>query len=81
MAERFLVRTKYHKNEGIPRAKFIGRVFQDPSKGTCPELTILENMAMAEAKDKHFGLTFGVKQKAIGFLQITVRAIKIRFGG
>ncbi len=39
------------KMKEFQRARFIGRVFQDPSKGTCPELTILENMAMAEAKD------------------------------
>ena len=30
----------------------IGRVFQNPSMGTCPSMTILENMAMAENKGK-----------------------------
>ena len=32
------------------RADQIGRVFQDPKKGTCDELTILENMALADNK-------------------------------
>ena len=30
------------------RAKFIGRVYQDPAKGTCPSMNILQNMAMAD---------------------------------
>jgi putative ABC transport system ATP-binding protein len=38
------------------RAAFIGRVFQDPAKGSCPDLTILENMALADNKKGHFGL-------------------------
>ena len=35
---------------------FIGRVFQDPSLGTCPSLTILENMALADRKGKPLSL-------------------------
>ena len=42
------------------RSQFIGRVFQDPQKGTAPSLTILENMAMAYNKGKRFGLKKGV---------------------
>lgn len=45
------------------RAAFIGRVFQDPSKGTCASLTILENMALAEHKGKHYFLSSGVNRK------------------
>lgn len=36
------------------RARFIGRVFQDPSKGTCASLSILENMALADNKGKRY---------------------------
>ena len=39
------------------RAKIIGRVFQDPKTGTCPDLTILENMALADNKNKPFCTT------------------------
>lgn len=42
------------------RSQFIGRVFQDPQKGTAPSLTILQNMAMAYNKGKRFGLQKGV---------------------
>ena len=45
------------------RSSFIGRVFQDPGKGTCPSLTILENMSLADNKGKPFGLTPGIKKR------------------
>lgn len=51
------------------RSKFIGRVFQDPAKGTCPSMTILQNMAMADNKGKPFGLTVGVNKKRIAYYQ------------
>ncbi|MGX8852779.1 ABC transporter ATP-binding protein [Amedibacillus sp. YH-ame10] len=47
------------------RSQFIGRVFQDPQKGTAPSLTILENMAMAYNKGKSYGLTKGVDKSLI----------------
>ncbi|MEG0824234.1 MAG: ATP-binding cassette domain-containing protein [Oscillospiraceae bacterium] len=49
------------------RAASIGRVFQDPAKGTCPTLTILENMSLADNKGKPFGLTPGVNRKRLDF--------------
>lgn len=45
------------------RSRRIGRVFQDPSLGTCPQLTILENLSLAESKGKGFGLASGVSRK------------------
>ena len=38
------------------RHRSIGRVFQDPSKGTCPGMTILENMSIADNKGKSYNL-------------------------
>lgn len=38
------------------RAKVIGRIFQDPMKGTAPNLTIEENLALAYSRSKHAGL-------------------------
>lgn len=38
------------------RSKYLGRVFQDPSKGVSPSLTILENMALADNKGGKFSL-------------------------
>ncbi|MBQ8786128.1 MAG: ATP-binding cassette domain-containing protein [Oscillospiraceae bacterium] len=45
------------------RARSIGRVLQDPRLGTCGNLTILENMALADNKNKSFNLTAGVNKK------------------
>lgn len=49
------------------RAKTIGRVFQDPKAGTCSNLTILENMALADNKNKPFGLGRAVNKKRIDY--------------
>jgi putative tryptophan/tyrosine transport system ATP-binding protein len=58
------------------RASLIGRVFQDPMRGTIPELTVLENLALAagriaprgfrRAVDKHFREECHQKLSALG---------------
>jgi len=45
----------------------MGRVYQDPSLGTCPDLTMLENLSLADNKGKPFNLTRGVNRKRIDF--------------
>jgi len=47
------------------RARMISRVFQDPSLGTSPSMTILENLSMAINKGKRFNLSMGVSKKNI----------------
>lgn len=47
------------------RQRKIGRVYQDPSKGTCPSMIILENMSLADNKGKGYGLTKGVNKARI----------------
>lgn len=42
------------------RYRMIGRVYQNPAAGTCPDMTILENMSLADNKGKLYGLSFGV---------------------
>jgi putative ABC transport system ATP-binding protein len=42
------------------RAKYVGRVFQDPMAGTSPDLTIEQNMALAERRGMRRGLAFGI---------------------
>ena len=42
------------------RAKYVGRVFQDPMAGTSPDLTIEQNMALAERRGLSRGLSFGI---------------------
>lgn len=48
---------------GMPeykRAKYIGRVFQDPMMGTAPSMQIEENLALAYRRGKKRGLKWGV---------------------
>lgn len=57
--------TDLTKQKDFIRHRRIGRVFQDPSKGTCPGMTILENMAIADNKGKGYGLTRGTNKARI----------------
>lgn len=47
------------------RMSVIGRVYQNPAFGTCPSMTILENMALADNKDKPFDLRRGTSKDRI----------------
>lgn len=42
------------------RAKFLGRVFQDPMKGTAADMEIQENLALAFRRGKKRGLRWGI---------------------
>ena len=44
------------------RNQKIGRVYQNPAMGTCPTMTILENMSLADNKGKFFGLSSGINK-------------------
>ncbi len=45
------------------RAKYIARVFQDPQSGTCKDLTIAENMSIAQRRGKIRSLKKGIYKK------------------
>lgn len=49
------------------RNRMIGRVFQDPKMGTCADLTILENMALADNKNKHYGITPAISDSRVDY--------------
>ncbi|MEW9096605.1 MAG: ATP-binding cassette domain-containing protein [Clostridiaceae bacterium] len=51
------------------RSKVIGRVFQNPSSGVAPNMTILENMSMAQNKGNKFNLTSGLSKKNIALFR------------
>lgn len=55
------------KKKDFLRYKNIGRVYQDPAMGTCPNMTILENMSLADNKGKSFGLKLGTNKARIDF--------------
>lgn len=59
------------------RQRRIGRVYQDPSKGTCPGMTILENMSLADNKGKPYNLTGGVNKAKIGEYQEMLRPLNL----
>lgn len=43
------------------RAKFLGRVFQDPMKGTAPDMEIAENLCIAARRGTHRHLRWGFR--------------------
>ena len=56
-----------NKLKNFKRAQRIGRVFQNPAMGTCPSMTIWENLSIADNKGKNFGLSFGLNRQRKGF--------------
>ena len=53
------------KLKDYQRYASMGRVYQDPSAGTCPNLTVLENLSLADNKGKPFGLGRGVNRRRV----------------
>ena len=45
------------------RAKYLGRVFQDPMRGTAADMQIDENLALARRRGKHRGLAWGITKQ------------------
>ena len=45
------------------RAKYLGRVFQDPMRGTAADMQIVENLALAKRRGLHRGLAWGVTKE------------------
>ena len=44
------------------RARFLGRVFQDPMKGTAPDMEIAENLAIAARRGTKRRFVWGVRK-------------------
>lgn len=45
------------------RAKYLGRVFQDPMRGTAADMWIEENLALAKRRGQSRGLSWGITQE------------------
>ena len=45
------------------RAKYLGRVFQDPMMGTCADMSVEENLALAIRRGKRRSLKWGMPKK------------------
>ena len=63
------------KLKEFQRYASMGRVYQDPAAGTCPGLTMLENMSLADNKGKPFGLSRGVNKRRIDFYRHQLQSL------
>jgi len=59
------IRKKSHN----ARAALIARVYQDPNFGLCPDLTIAENMALANSRGKWRGLQWAIRKRDLAFFK------------
>lgn len=59
------------------RASLIGRVFQDPMRGTAPNLTIEENLALAYSRSKRGPLHFALNKKDTAMFQESLAQYKM----
>ncbi len=69
--------TNITKQPEYIRARRIGRVFQDPAKGTANTMTIAENLALAENKGNPYGLSRGLSKKKIEEYKDLVRTLNL----
>lgn len=53
----------------------MGRVYQNPASGTSPNLTMLENLSLADNKGKRYGLSAGVNKKRVDFYREELSAL------
>ncbi len=65
------------KKKAYKRAARIGRVFQNPALGTCPSMTIWENLSIADNKAKSFGLSFGLNRARKDFYRTRLETLNM----
>lgn len=59
------------------RSTAIGRVFQNPLLGTCPGLSIRENLSLAAMRNKRLGLSPGVKKSNHDWFYELTKSVKL----
>lgn len=69
--------TDISKQKDYVRHRRIGRVYQDPAKGTCPSMNILENLSIADNKGKFYGLTRGTNKARINDYKDMLRGLNL----
>lgn len=65
------------KEKEYKRNRKIGRVYQNPAMGTCPSMTILENMSLADHKGTRFGLGRGTNKARIEAYREELRKLNL----
>ena len=63
------------RKKEFQRYASMGRVYQNPALGTAPNLTMLENLSLADNKGKAFGLSWGVNRKRLDFYRAELAAL------
>ena len=63
------------KQKDYQRYASMGRVYQDPSAGTAPNLTMLENLALADNKGKFYGLGRGIDRSRIDYYRSELQSL------
>jgi putative tryptophan/tyrosine transport system ATP-binding protein len=59
------------------RARFVGRVFQDPFKGTAPTMSIAENLVLASKRGKPRGLGLALHRRVRDDLRTRIRPLNM----
>ncbi|MEW5909196.1 MAG: ABC transporter ATP-binding protein [Thermodesulfobacteriota bacterium] len=59
------------------RARYLGRIFQNPLMGTAASMTIEENLAMADLRGKSRGLGWGVTRSRREFYRKTLKVLEL----
>lgn len=63
------------REKEFKRNQYIGRVFQNPAMGTCPSMTIAENMSLADNKGKLYGLRGGKNKARMNYYRESLRQL------
>lgn len=63
------------KKPEYSRAKYLGRVFQDPMMGTAANMEIQENLALAYRRGKKRGLGWGITKKEKDIFQTALKSL------
>lgn len=56
---------------------FISKVYQNPSLGTAPSMTVFENLSMADNKGKSFNLTIGLNKKRKEYYKTLLKELNL----
>lgn len=59
------------------RARFIGRLYQDPFQGTAPNLSIIQNLGLAYSRGKKQSLSLAISKKDRQFFYETLKRLDL----
>ena len=63
------------KKKDFMRYKNIGRVYQNPAMGSCADMTVTENMSIADNKGRAWGLQRGTDKKRVSYYKELVATL------